>query len=219
MSSWTLGENKMKAVSWKSEPTTYRIFCLGCNSYHFVPTQKPNRVSKDGAWEFNGDLENPTFIPSLLIRWGNKVPTYEHLDENEYGGGICHSFITNGKMIFLGDCTHYLAGQTVELPQLNINNYKVNQIMENQENNTNQNESGAGNVNESSLSTTTIGEGGGVNEANTTNVEQKDGYIKVEEESLDVDATTEKTDENSEIPEPQPKFTITHENGSVDNHY
>jgi hypothetical protein len=28
----------------------------------------------------------------------------------------CHSFVTNGKIQFLADCTHKLAGQTVELP-------------------------------------------------------------------------------------------------------
>jgi len=31
---------------------------------------------------------------------------------------ICHSFIRDGKIQFLGDCTHALAGQTVDLPEL-----------------------------------------------------------------------------------------------------
>jgi hypothetical protein len=30
---------------------------------------------------------------------------------------VCHSFVTDGKIQFLGDCTHALAGQTVELPE------------------------------------------------------------------------------------------------------
>ena len=29
---------------------------------------------------------------------------------------ICHSFVTDGRIQFLGDCTHKLAGQTVDLP-------------------------------------------------------------------------------------------------------
>jgi hypothetical protein len=29
---------------------------------------------------------------------------------------ICHSFITDGRIQFLGDCTHRLAGQTVPIP-------------------------------------------------------------------------------------------------------
>jgi hypothetical protein len=29
---------------------------------------------------------------------------------------ICHSFVTDGRIQFLNDCTHSLAGQTVDLP-------------------------------------------------------------------------------------------------------
>ena len=28
----------------------------------------------------------------------------------------CHSFITDGRIQYLGDCTHPLAGQTLDLP-------------------------------------------------------------------------------------------------------
>ena len=31
-------------------------------------------------------------------------------------GKVCHSFVTNGRIQYLGDCTHKLAGQTVDLP-------------------------------------------------------------------------------------------------------
>ena len=31
---------------------------------------------------------------------------------------VCHSFVTDGRIQFLGDCTHDLAGHTVELPDL-----------------------------------------------------------------------------------------------------
>jgi hypothetical protein len=33
-------------------------------------------------------------------------------------GSVCHSFVTDGRIQFLGDCTHALANQTVELPDL-----------------------------------------------------------------------------------------------------
>ena len=49
------------------------------------------------------DLDKPTVSPSLLQ---NFVP-----------GIICHSFITDGKIQYLNDCTHKLAGQTIELPE------------------------------------------------------------------------------------------------------
>ena len=32
------------------------------------------------------------------------------------GTKVCHSFIRDGRIQFLGDCTHHLAGQTVDLP-------------------------------------------------------------------------------------------------------
>ncbi len=29
---------------------------------------------------------------------------------------VCHSFLTDGRIQFLDDCTHAMAGQTVDLP-------------------------------------------------------------------------------------------------------
>lgn len=64
-------------------------------------------------WGFNGNLELPTFTPSVLGRWdewqGDGVPAKSH---------VCHSFVRNGRIEFLGDCTHALAGQTVDLPDI-----------------------------------------------------------------------------------------------------
>lgn len=66
------------------------------------------RHARPDLWQFNGDLERPTFSPSLLCqsnRWdGQRAVPH-----------TCHSFITDGRIQFLGDCTHALAGQTVDL--------------------------------------------------------------------------------------------------------
>ena len=82
------------------------------------------------GWQFNGDFERPTFSPSLLIRSGHYAHespsgkcwcTYnaEHPDDPApFSCSVCHSFITNGQIQFLSDCTHALAGQTVELPDV-----------------------------------------------------------------------------------------------------
>ncbi len=64
-------------------------------------------------WTWNGDLEHPTLSPSVLVTWdeyenGDAPPTPKR----------CHSFVRNGQIEFLNDCTHALAGQTVELPEL-----------------------------------------------------------------------------------------------------
>ena len=31
---------------------------------------------------------------------------------------VCHTFVTDGRIQFLSDCTHALAGQTVDLPDI-----------------------------------------------------------------------------------------------------
>lgn len=89
------------------------FWCPGCREAHIVgPT-----------WDFNGDYDRPTFAPSILVR-GNKVVK----DENGKWTGdwqrdaagnlipeVCHSFVRDGQIQFLNDCTHALAGQTVPL--------------------------------------------------------------------------------------------------------
>lgn len=60
-------------------------------------------------WEFNGDMVAPTFNPSLK---------YTSHREPERPNHICHLFLTDGKLVFLSDCTHNLAGKTVILDEL-----------------------------------------------------------------------------------------------------
>lgn len=92
---------------------TYIIIkCPGCNDLHLL----------DKRWTFNEDFANPTFTPSLLITTGKYVTSnYKELipEEDwefwEESSIRCHSFITNGKIQFLSDCTHSLKDQTVDL--------------------------------------------------------------------------------------------------------
>lgn len=87
---------RAKAVSTANgTPHGYVIFCPGCNHGHVY----------DSRWTFNGDLEKPTFSPSYLA----KRP-----------GLVCHSFVSDGKIQFLNDCTHALAGKTVELGEAKL---------------------------------------------------------------------------------------------------
>ena len=103
----------------------YGFRCLGCGDQLDVMTE-----GKGALWTFNGDVERPTFMPSLLVTSGHYVAghkpgscwcTYnaEHPDKlAPFTCYVCHSFVTNGRIQFLGDCTHALAGQTVDLPEL-----------------------------------------------------------------------------------------------------
>lgn len=95
--------------------------CPGCNSEHAINVDQ-NQPSP--RWQYNGNPDAPTFKPSILVR-GKQVVR----DENGHWTGewvrdkagkplplVCHSFVTDGKIQYLGDCTHDLVGQTVELP-------------------------------------------------------------------------------------------------------
>lgn len=105
-----------------------RFFCPGCHENHVVSVHGEGRPN----CTFNGDLERPTLSPSILVRTGHYVPNQragapcwcstKDPDGEDWGGGfrcgICHSFVRDGQIQFLGDCTHALAGQTVDLPSL-----------------------------------------------------------------------------------------------------
>lgn len=94
--------------------------CPGCKTGHQVTVQEdPNRLGP--IWGYNGNPHAPTFTPSILVR-GTQRLTHDEVARIMAGEEIqpvplvCHSFVTDGQIQFLGDCTHSLAGQTVPLP-------------------------------------------------------------------------------------------------------
>lgn len=94
------------------------FWCPGCEEMHVV-------VHGAGGWSWNGSGERPTFAPSILVTYPHWVPPVTPENIAEFNRNpwtqtkvedICHSFVRDGQIQFLGDCTHKLAGQTVELP-------------------------------------------------------------------------------------------------------
>jgi hypothetical protein len=77
-----------------------RLFfrCPGCGEIHGPQIRGPNE------WKWNGNLEKPTLMPSIKVTWN---------DAN--GEHVCHSFVNDGRIAFLTDCTHALAGKTADL--------------------------------------------------------------------------------------------------------
>lgn len=71
---------------------------------------KPFKSVIGSSWEFNEDLNKPTFRPSVLT----KRYTYDGLEE------VCHFFVTEGNIYYLNDCTHNLAGQTIEMEEVEL---------------------------------------------------------------------------------------------------
>lgn len=85
----------MKVKTINHAANHHAIFCPACECAHGFKTD-------GGGWSWNGDREKPTISPSILTL------------------GVeprCHSFVREGRIQFLGDCTHGLRGQTVELPE------------------------------------------------------------------------------------------------------
>ena len=93
--------DKVYLMEGETESSLY-FFCPGCKNTHpvriksTVPAERP-------VWTWNGSMTVPTFTPSLLCN-GFHAPSR------------CHSFIINGRIQFLSDCYHELAGQTVDIP-------------------------------------------------------------------------------------------------------
>lgn len=99
--------------------------CPGCKLFHSL-----NVSGTSPVWGFNGDVNKPTFTPSVLAKTGHYASGHKHGDDcwctyyaenpdeprDGFECGICHSFVTDGRIQFLSDCTHELANQTVELP-------------------------------------------------------------------------------------------------------
>lgn len=78
----------------------FQVWCPACRREHPITRE----------WEFNGNLDRPTFYPSLLVH------------EIDHGPYViqprCHSFIEGGRIRFLPDCGHDKAGTTMDLPEL-----------------------------------------------------------------------------------------------------
>jgi hypothetical protein len=83
---------------------SYRFVCPGCAQYDEPGSTLIATHVFDSTWTYNGDGDRPTVSPSILL--------------TGHDGRRCHSFVREGRIEFLSDCTHALAGQTVELPEL-----------------------------------------------------------------------------------------------------
>lgn len=100
------------------------FYCPGCNLNHVIPygTGEGNR------WTWDNNTIKPNIIPSIVNKEIRK--DLSEIERKEYeleraniGNGTldgkfatrCHLNVTNGKIIYLGDCTHHLSGQTIDM--------------------------------------------------------------------------------------------------------
>ena len=97
------GNGMMKCAAEEATHVEIRI-PSGVLEYRNLPVQIGGARAGTNNWSWNGDVDKPTFKPSILTRgsWAGEP-------------FICHSFVNDGKVKFLNDSSHKFAGQTLDL--------------------------------------------------------------------------------------------------------
>lgn len=101
------------------------FWCPGCEfagddgvmqgGAHMLPiTGSGPGIGQQPSWTFNGNTERPTLSPSILT----DITYAPLLGQTEGRRHVCHSFMVDGVLQFLSDCTHQYAGQNVPLTPL-----------------------------------------------------------------------------------------------------
>lgn len=83
-------------------------YCIACRGLHNFSIKRPNHLAQ--RWTWNGHIVAPTFFPSMHI-------ITRHLHDRKFMQS-CHYWIRGGRVEFLKDCTHSMAGVTISLPVL-----------------------------------------------------------------------------------------------------
>jgi hypothetical protein len=77
------------------------------HSTRVLPVMIRGKREGTNCWSWNGDTEKPTFRPSILTQ-----ANYTEIARKDF---CCHSFVNDGMVQFLSDCSHKYAGKTMEL--------------------------------------------------------------------------------------------------------
>lgn len=110
---WTVGK---LAPDGRPFPERWGFRCPGCREALLASdlTLEPEDldhlcthvVNVRDVHAFNGNPDRPTFSPSIMAPVAS--------------GHICHSYVTDGRIQYLGDSTHPLSGSTVDLPEIEV---------------------------------------------------------------------------------------------------
>jgi len=74
-------------------------WCQGCDGIHTILIDGKGSPN----WHWDGNKDKPTFQPSVLLRSPDRT---------------CHTYVRNGIVTFLPDCTHKYKGTDQPLPDL-----------------------------------------------------------------------------------------------------
>lgn len=106
------------------QPGFLTFKCPACGNCHGVWTQP--RADGKPVWGWNGSMDRPTFTPSIKVMSHTWVPPVTPENHEEWKRApweqhkvdtVCHSFVRDGFIEYCSDCTHTMAGKTVELPE------------------------------------------------------------------------------------------------------
>lgn len=89
----------------------YGHWCPACEEMHAFAVDGPQ--SNGARWTFDGNVDLPTFNPSMNIRWGRQADPRCDVD-----GGACHYHLHAGVLKYCADSTHAMAGLEVPLPPI-----------------------------------------------------------------------------------------------------
>lgn len=94
--------------TYKTGEESVWFWCSPCDTHHrFVTKRADGAPPQSPQWGWNGDLDKPTFTPSLFC---NRDATPEDI---ALGAHRCHLFLREGMVQYLNDCSHSAAGTTV----------------------------------------------------------------------------------------------------------
>ena len=95
----------LRTLSKESEVANapdFMFWCPACKCGHGVWVEGPCRTG--AQWKFNGNMEKPSFHPSLKIEFNREGKDM-----------VCHLVVTDGVLNYCGDSTHELAGQSIPM--------------------------------------------------------------------------------------------------------
>jgi hypothetical protein len=118
----------MSKLTFDNDGDGITFYCPGCDSAHRIIVSNPSK--RTNGWTYNGNADKPTFSPSVLVNSTKATKRGEEQYDAWVSAGypkpapdldrmatVCHSFVTDGRIQFLDDCTHHLKSQTVDLPE------------------------------------------------------------------------------------------------------
>ncbi len=83
----------------------YCFWCPACEEVHCFRIAHYAAAPNAPLWTFNGNLESPTFTPSLRMFKTEVTPE-------------CHLNLTDGEIQYHSDCGHSWAGKKIPLPEM-----------------------------------------------------------------------------------------------------